>query len=82
MFLARIYNDLSTIYSKDVNNESNVYLAKRLLNKSLKMLKNKQANKLEICILQNLSAVHNRLENYNESLKYINAAYEKIGSGN
>ena len=65
-------------------NESNLYLAKRLLNKALNLVKeSKEPNvKLEISIYQNMSAVNNRLEKFNESLKCIKLAYALIDSSN
>ena len=87
VFSAKIYNDLATIYAQDVNNEANAYLAKRLLNKALKLTRDQQVaagvntTKLEICIYQNLSAVNNHLEKYTESLENIKYAISKMGSG-
>jgi tetratricopeptide (TPR) repeat protein len=83
--LAKIYNDLSTIYSKDPSNEENIYYAKRLLKKSLKILRDQDLSgepDLEVYICQNLSAVYNQLEMFDESLKYIEVAYEQIKSPN
>ena len=82
MKLAKIYNDVATIYGQDVDNEANVYLARRLLNKALNLVReSKETNvKLEASIYQNMSAVNNRLEKYNESLKCCKLAYALMDS--
>ena len=76
---------MATIYARDVRNEANAYLAKRLLNKALKLIKEKDVavntTRLEICLFLNLSAVNNRLEKYSESLSNIKYAFIKMGTG-
>lgn len=81
--LAKIYNDLATIYSKDIQNEESVLYAKRLLKKSLKLARNSPSRTdLEMCIYENLSAVCNQLERFDDSLKHINTAYQRIKEPN
>ena len=82
---AKIYNDLSTVYSKDTRNLENVYYSKRLLKKALKLLNGQNLDRdldLELYIYQNLSAVYNQLENYSASLKFIERAYENAKAPN
>ena len=73
---------MATIYAQDTDNESNVYLARRLLNKALSIVKELEREnvRLEICIYENLSSVSNRLEKFNDSLNYIQRAYSLIDS--
>lgn len=77
LFKAQLYNDLSTILAYDPYTVENVYYAKKLLLKACKsVLDQSSSSSLFLAnIYQNLSAVFNRLEEYQESLKYLDLAY-------
>jgi lipopolysaccharide biosynthesis regulator YciM len=79
--VAKIYCDLSILYAKDTYNISNVHYAKSLLMKALNLAQYSSLPSLKICIYQNLSAVNNRIGEYESSLYCLKEAYNLIGNG-
>lgn len=78
--LAKIYCNLATVWAKNTNRIEKLEQAKKLLYKALNTIDNNSEiiQLVELCIYLNLSGILNQLGNYNESIIYIERAYEKI----
>lgn len=77
---------MSTIYAVDPFGFENIRYSRKLLKKALKLIKAAEESSggggekrgrrdLEVYVYQNLSAVCNRLEEYENSLNYLELAY-------
>ncbi len=82
--LARVYCDLSSIYAYDSKNQEMIIYAKRLIKKAIRLMYNNGIydDELEVHIYQNLSAIYNQLERYDDSVECIRVAYEMIQNPN
>ena len=79
---AKIHCDLSTIFASDVNNESKIKRAKKLLKQALNLMKSNESDEdlcdLELCIYQNLASVNNQLNYFHKAIELVFKSYQLI----
>jgi tetratricopeptide (TPR) repeat protein len=78
--VAKIFNDLSTIFAIDPYGLENIRYSRKLLKKALRIVQENQRADLEIFVYLNLAAISNQLENFDSALRYLELAYTLIDS--